>query len=128
MGLFGTKKKNDTEKETSHKRDSKTVAPKVARLSSTPAGAVLLRPHVTEKSAQLTARGVYSFEVAQNATKKSVAQAGMALYKVTPVKVALVRVPTKRVILRTRRGWGTKGGLKKAYVYLKKGDRIEFAT
>jgi ribosomal protein L23 len=35
----------------------------------------------------------------------------------------MVNIPKKNVFVRGK--WGTKGGGKKAYVYLKKGDKIE---
>ena len=89
---------------------------------------VLVRPHITEKAAQATARNVYTFEVATDATKPAVAKAVKALYNVTPTAVRMVSRPQKRVSLRTRRGWGTKKARKYAYVSLKEGDRIEFAS
>lgn len=141
MALFGlSKKKREQKEKAPAQREEKKAAPKKKKKAASSAAAhtaspsisshasVLLRPHVTEKAAHLTAQNVYAFKVAPNATKQNVATAVRALYKVVPLKVAIVRVPKKRVQLRTRRGWGTKGGFKKAYVYLKKGDRIEFAT
>jgi ribosomal protein L23 len=46
------------------------------------------------------------------------------LYKVTPVKVNIINLPAK--IVFTRGKSGRKAGVKKAVVYLKKGDKIEF--
>jgi ribosomal protein L23 len=39
----------------------------------------------------------------------------------------VVNLPAKKVSLRTRRGFGMKSARRKAYVYLKKGDTIQFA-
>lgn len=89
---------------------------------------VLTRPRITEKSAQATARGVYTFEVSMRSTKSGIKEAVRTLYGVTPVKINIVKTAGKRVRMRTRRGYGTKSAVKKAYVYLKKGDKIEFAS
>jgi len=66
---------------------------------------------------------VYVFEIAPKANKKDVAQAVKEQYKVTPVKVTTVTTPAKRTVVRGKRG--TKASFKKAYIYLKKGDKIE---
>lgn len=84
---------------------------------------VLLRPRVTEKATALAERGVYAFEVTKDATERAVKAAIRALYKVFPVKVAFVPLCSKEIIVKGRKG-RTKGG-KKAYVYLKKGEKIE---
>jgi len=85
---------------------------------------VLLRPRITEKAALLADKaGVYLFEVHADATKYTIAASVKALYKVTPVKVRTVTISQKNVFVRGKRG--VKKGGKKAYVYLKKGDKIE---
>jgi large subunit ribosomal protein L23 len=85
---------------------------------------VLLRPRITEKAAiGADKQGVYVFEVTKNATKKSVAASVRSTYKVTPVMVNITKIADKKVFFRGKRG--VKHGGKKAYVYLKKGDKIE---
>lgn len=85
---------------------------------------VLLRPRVTEKAAIAAERNnIYSFEVSKDATHRSVMASIREVYKVNPLKVRLLAIPQKKVFVRGK--WGTKGGGKKAYVYLKKGDKIE---
>ena len=59
-----------------------------------------------------------------NATKKDVVDAVEKIYKVVPKKVNMCKIPRKAVGIR--RGKGFKGGGKKAIVYLKKRDKIEF--
>ena len=88
---------------------------------------VLKRPWFSEKALLSTEKGVYVFEVAPSATKIDVANAIIAAYKVTPMKVRMVNLPAKTVSLRTRRGTGTRARRHKAYVYLKEGDTITFA-
>lgn len=85
---------------------------------------VLLRPRITEKSViGADKNGVYVFEVSENSNKTSIAASVKKLYKVTPVKVRVAKIPSKAVFVRGKRG--VKTGGKKAYVYLKKGDKIE---
>ncbi|KKQ83249.1 MAG: 50S ribosomal protein L23 [Parcubacteria group bacterium GW2011_GWB1_38_8] len=85
---------------------------------------VLLRPRITEKAAVGADKfNVYVFEVAENATKKSISASVRDAYKVTPEKVNVVTIPSKQVFVRGKKG--VKSGGKKAYVYLKKGDKIE---
>jgi large subunit ribosomal protein L23 len=83
----------------------------------------LLRPRITEKATFLSEKNVYAFEISDKATKKSVAEAVRAFYKVVPIKINIVRNPAKKVFIRGKRG--VKSGVKKAYIYLKKGDKIE---
>lgn len=87
---------------------------------------VLLSPRVTEKAVlSQEKKNVYAFNVETEATKSQVIASVKAAYKVTPLDVRMVRVPKKKKFFRG--AWGTKGGGKKAYVYLKKGDKIDVA-
>lgn len=84
---------------------------------------VIIRPRITEKASFLSANNVYTFEIGAKASKREVAKAVSLMYKVNPVKVSVARNPAKQKLAR-----GVKGeiaGVKKAYVYLKKGDKIE---
>jgi large subunit ribosomal protein L23 len=86
---------------------------------------IIKKPRITEKSGiQAEVAGIYTFEVTEKANKKNVAKAVKELYKVTPVKVNITNLPAK--IVFTRGKTGRKSGVKKAVVYLKKGDKIEF--
>jgi len=84
----------------------------------------ILRPHVTEKSGLLSQSGVYTFQISSGATKSTVAKAVKTLYKVTPVKIAIVNLPSKDVFVKGRHG--TVPGVRKALVTVKKGDKIDF--
>jgi len=83
---------------------------------------ILVRPRVTEKATIMAEENVYVFDVAVSANKFQVKEAIEFLYKVVPVKVNIVTVPAKRIIYRGKKG--VKPGGKKAYVYLKEGDKI----
>lgn len=86
---------------------------------------IILSPRITEKGAYLSEKGVYVFNVAPDANKNDIAAAVLAAYKVTPLRVRVASVPTKQVLTRgTNRRGKTRGG-KKAFVYLKAGDKIE---
>ncbi|MDP1624806.1 MAG: 50S ribosomal protein L23 [bacterium] len=85
--------------------------------------AVIKRPRVTEKAAALAEKGIYVFEVATSANVYQIAQAIRATYKVTPAKISTARIPSKSMFVRGKRGKTVAG--KKAYVHLKKGDKIE---
>jgi len=127
MAIFGTKK-NTAEKKAVTKAVKTVRAATPAVIASTGVVAsvsdMILRPRITEKSGLLSQTGVYTFEIAPNANKNLVAKAVVALYKVTPVKVAIVNSPAKKVFIRGRRG--VVGGIRKAIVTLKKGDKIDF--
>ena len=84
---------------------------------------IIKRPRVTEKASAVNANGVYVFEISKEATKTQVSAAIALMYKVTPEKVRVVTIPAKKVIVRGK--MGVKSGGKKAYVYLKSGDKIE---
>lgn len=87
---------------------------------------VLIKPRITEKSVLLQEKShVYTFNVEKDATKRSVLASVKKQYKVTPLSVRLAAIPSKRKF--SRGYWGVKGGGKKAYVYLKKGDKIDVA-
>lgn len=89
---------------------------------------IIIKPRITEKGAVLAEdSNAYAFVVRKDANKNDIKKAVKALYNVTPTKISIVRIPTKSVQVRGKRGkFGTKSGGKKAYVFLKKGERIEF--
>ena len=68
-------------------------------------------------------RNVYTFEVSKSATKPTIARAVRDIYKVSPQKVNIVKLPGKKVLTKGKRG--TTARIFKAYVYLKKGEKIE---
>ncbi len=85
---------------------------------------IIKNPRVTEKASFAQEQNVYTFDVSNNANKTEIKKAIFALYKVKPMRVNILRVPKKNIMSKGR--MGTKGGGKKALVYLKVGDKIEF--
>ena len=85
---------------------------------------VILGPRITEKAViGADKSSVYVFNVTQTANKNLIASAIKEAYKVTPVKVRVLNSKPVKVVVRGKRG--VQSGYKKAYVYLKKGDKIE---
>jgi large subunit ribosomal protein L23 len=122
MALFSTDTKKTLKKASAPKAVSEKKFPEDGRLEG-----ILARPWLSEKALIGTENGVYVFEVPARATKTTVSQAVQMIYKVTPRQVRMVNLPAKKVNLRTRRGVGTRARRHKAYVYLKKGETIQFA-
>ncbi len=125
MALFSNDKK--TPKAAKAKSTTRNWGRGILAVDDSRLANVLKRPWFSEKALISTESGVYVFEVAPSATKIDVANAVIAAYKVTPMKVRMVNLPAKKVALRTRRGTGTRARRHKAYVYLKEGDTITFA-
>lgn len=116
MALFGKKKKKVTS-------TAKTADTSIGNLCQPAVEDALIAPRVTEKAAYANERGVYVFNVAPGASKSDISRAVYRMYNVSPRKVNLVKVPGKQVRRRNVRGY--RSGGRKAYVYLKKGDKIE---
>ncbi|MEK7501716.1 MAG: 50S ribosomal protein L23 [Patescibacteria group bacterium] len=110
---------------------TKAVAlPAIKQIKAIPSGiyssvaGIIIRPHITEKTGILSQMGVYTFQVDRNANKQTIARAVKELYKVNPVKIAVIKVPMKNIFVRGKRG--TIPGMKKAIVTVKKGEKIDF--
>ena len=84
---------------------------------------ILLRPRISEKANLVVAQNQHTFEIAAKATKKQVTEAIKAFYNVSPIKVNIVKNPSKTIRVKGR--MGKKAGVKKAVVFLKEGDKIE---
>lgn len=85
---------------------------------------ILTKPIITEKSMKLAQDGLYVFEVVKNATKPLIAKAVAEKFKVTVTRVRVMNVKAKvRSQKKVRRLYKT-GGIKKALVQVKKGDKI----
>ncbi|MDO8619816.1 MAG: 50S ribosomal protein L23 [bacterium] len=125
MSLLNLGKKNTAVKPAPKKeRAGKVVATLgVKHVSGKMNPGVLVRPHITEKAAASAEKGVYVFNVSLHANKLEIARAVALFYKVNPIKVTIVAIPKKRITVKGRPGF-RKGG-KKAYVFLKKGEKIE---
>ena len=119
-------KKPAAKKKTTPKAKAKTETKKqkkAAQIVSKKATHALLGPVVSEKSAQLSDRGVIVFRVADDANKVEIRNAFRELYKVTPVRVNVMKVRGSQV--RFGRMRGRTKDYKKAMITLPKGTRID---
>jgi large subunit ribosomal protein L23 len=85
---------------------------------------LIKNPRVTEKASFAAEQNVYTFDIAAGANKTEIKKAIFTLYKVKPLKVNVITMKRKSVMSRGKSG--VRGGGRKAMVYLKKGDKIEF--
>jgi large subunit ribosomal protein L23 len=114
----------------SAKTDKKDASTAEKRAAATQGGVIfekgsaILKPRVTEKAGMLAEKGVYTFEVQKTANSQEISAAIKAAYKVTPTKISIAPIKSKAMFSRGRSGRTVSG--KKAYVYLAKGDKIEF--
>lgn len=99
---------------------AKSATPVLAPISISQ---VLLRPHLSEKSAILQEKGQYVFEVAPTAVAHSIVQAVTALYGIKPVRVNIIK--TKGRTVRYGRTVGTTKTMKRAIVTLPAGKKID---
>lgn len=134
MALFKNKKdkKSETSESKSGKETEKVLPESLRSEKTSPEtlttlqpnlSEVILRPRITEKATDSQEKNSYVFEVFDKANKKSIAKTIERIYKVRPIKINIAKNPSKNVFIRGKKG--VKRGVKKAYVYLKAGDRIE---
>ena len=124
MALFNTKKEKEV-KDQNENVSVPTSAPKPQKESfvNNKTANVLVGPRITEKATDSQERNVYVFEISPKSTKYDVKNAVEALYKVKPIRVNIVKNPAKTTWIRGKKG--SSKSVKKAYVFLKEGDRIE---
>ena len=129
MALFGRKKEEVKEEKKETKAPAASTSAKkgdkASVLRENEALSILNGPRITEKAAIAAEGGAYVFEVRSDATADMVADAVKLVYNVTPRKVNMVRIRPRKFVSRARGTRGQKSGYKKAYVHVKKGERIE---
>jgi len=88
------------------------------------AAEILLRPHITEQSNFLAQKNIYTFRVKPSANKILIKKAIKEMYGFEPLKISIINAPAKKRKVGGKTG--IKSGFKKANIYLKEGDKIEF--
>lgn len=114
-----------TKKDGKEKEKKSKALIKASNFAQVGGSKIIIKPHITEKSNFLNEIGAYVFKVFDDSNKIMITSAIKELYKVKPVKVNIVNIPSSSIFLRGKRG--IKPGFKKAIVYLKKGEKIEIA-
>ncbi len=120
MALFGKKKETKVESEV---EVSKVVVPR-ALATDRNLSSIIVGPRITEKSVAHNDQNVYTFNVKRDANKYAIRDAIKSLYNVTPVKINTVTKKAAKRMVGSRGRTKHVSGMKKAYVYLKKGDTI----
>jgi len=116
--IVSEKKKSKKAEGVVIKKD-KTVQQKTVTLQN-----ILQNPRITEKAAILAEKNAYTFEVDPRSTKQEIARAVKLIYKVEPVRVNIINRQARKVVFRGKKG--TRKAVKKAIVFLKTGDKIDF--
>ena len=83
---------------------------------------LILSARITEKASAQSSANAYTFVVHPSATKGSLLSEIKATYKVTPLKINITKIARQYTFIRGK--LGTTAGIKKAVVFLKKGDTI----
>lgn len=83
---------------------------------------IILAPRMTEKASAQSTHNAYTFIVTKGATKGGVRNEIKKEYKVTPLAINITNMPRRNTFIRGK--FGTQSGIKKAIVFLKKGDKI----
>lgn len=83
---------------------------------------LILSPRITEKASMQSMANAYTFVVHPSATKLSLLTEIKATYKVTPIKINITKIARQFTFIRGK--MGSTAAIKKAVVFLKKGDTI----
>ena len=83
---------------------------------------IIKKPVISEKSFTQAAAGIYVFQVARNSNKQMIVQQIEKLFKVKVAEVNIVNISGK--VKGAGKKIGTRSNVKKAYVKIKKGQKI----
>ncbi|OJI07665.1 50S ribosomal protein L23 [bacterium CG10_46_32] len=83
---------------------------------------MILRPHVSEKTARAGTHDTYAFVVSRNANKIEIKKAFWKMYGIQPIGIQIANVSARSI--NFRRVAGFKSAWKKAYVRVPKGSSI----
>lgn len=85
---------------------------------------ILKKPIISEKSMKLVQEGLYTFEVAKDASKPLIAKAVSQKFNVKVLKVKIINVKGRVKSQKRARKIYQTGGFKKALVKLGKGEKL----
>ncbi|UER67648.1 50S ribosomal protein L23 [Borrelia sp. BU AG58] len=91
---------------------------------------IMISPVLTEKTnVQREGINVYAFRVKKQANKKDVSAAVKELFNVVPLSCNVLNVKSRNKVVVSKKGYpigkGKTSSWKKAYIYLRKEDRID---
>ena len=115
------------EKEKKPTGSGESAAPRAAKKPSakTDMGAgygIIMRPHVSEKTARSGTHDTYAFVVSRHANKIEIKKAFRKMYGVQPLSIQVANVGTRSTYFRRIPGF--KSTWKKAYVRVPKGSNV----
>ncbi len=87
---------------------------------------LIISPRITEKASLQSNANAYTFVVKKEATKLSLAKEIEKTYKVKPLSINIINLKGTAVFVRGKHG--RTNAIKKAIVFLKKGDTINLAN
>ncbi len=87
---------------------------------------LIIAPRITEKASVASSANAYTFIVSKKATKHTLLDEIKKTYKVTPIAINILNMKGKKVFSRGK--FGKTEDIKKAVVFLKKGDSIAIAN
>ncbi len=103
----------------------KTTTKEAGEAKSKVESKLIIAPRVTEKASMQSSMNAFTFVVAKNANKGDLMIEIKKTYKVTPRAINITNLPKRNVFVRGRKG--VQSGMKKAIVFLKKGDTISLS-
>lgn len=89
---------------------------------------ILIKPVITEKTMILASKGVFTFKVQAQANKNSIKKIVEKKFNVNVVDIKTTKVNSKKRVNRTTRRTTQKPDWKKAYLKLKKEQKIDLFT
>ncbi|MAG28718.1 50S ribosomal protein L23 [bacterium] len=116
-----TEKKPEVKPEQPQKRDQGKKSDQKTNLQA--GYGIILKPHVSEKTASAGTHDTYAFVVNRNANKVQIKKAFWQMYGIKPTGIQVVNTSKRNV--QFRRIAGVKGAWKKAYIRVPKGSNIE---
>jgi large subunit ribosomal protein L23 len=123
MALLKKKKTEGAVEKTIKAKKTASVKKSDKKGISKKASLVLMRPKVTEKTAQFSDKNVMVFEVSPSASKIEIKQAFREIYGITPLHVNTSNLSGK--VVRFGRTLGKRKNSKKAVITLSKNTKLD---
>lgn len=124
MGIFNRSKQARADKKAEPKKEDQVLTPAATPVEGEAKVSVLVAsPRASEKAAIMASKGTYVFNVPTSANKLEVRKAVEKQFKVSVVRVNMLRGEGK--VVRRGRVMGRRSSWKKALVTLKAGEKLD---